>query len=185
MARIITILVCFAFIQHLSAQEPNFARYIKVDAADSQLTIKETVKSQLLKEITGKKKQIAGNRLRLVLTGDKESNSSTGRWLAARQSKDLYLINLSAVVSKYIGETEKNLALLFDKAEAMNCILLFDEADALFGQRTGSDEDKEKRAALTYFLERMSQYKGAVLISCSGTDCLATFGKHKFTGVSL
>lgn len=186
MARIITILVCFAFIQHLSAQEPHFARYIKVDAADSQLTIKETVKSQLLKEITGKKKQIAGNnRLRLVLTGDKESNSSTGRWLAARQSKDLYLINLSAVVSKYIGETEKNLALLFDKAEAMNCILLFDEADALFGQRTGSDEDKEKRAALTYFLERMSQYKGAVLISCSGTDCLATFGKHKFTGVSL
>ncbi|MBN8674793.1 MAG: AAA family ATPase [Chitinophagales bacterium] len=183
MSRIILLLLGIGFSQYLSAQEPTFARYIKVTAADSQLSIKETVKSQLLKEIEGKKKQTAGSRLRLVLTGDKESNSSTGRWLAARQTKDLYVIELSAVVSKYIGETEKNLALLFDRAEGMNCILLFDEADALFGQRTESDEDKEKRAALTYFLERMSKYKGAVLISCSGTDCLATFGKNKFTGI--
>jgi len=171
------------FCINLSAQEPTFARYIKVEAADSQLTIKETVKTQLLKEIAAKKKQTAGSRLRLVLTGTSKERIITGRWLAARQSKDLYVIDLSAVVSKYIGETEKNLALLFDRAEGMNCILLFDEADALFGQRTESDEDKEKRAALTYFLERMSKYKGAVLISCSGNDCLATFGKNKFTGI--
>jgi ATPase family associated with various cellular activities (AAA) len=163
MSRIILLLLGIGFAHYLSAQEPTFARYIKVTAADSQLSIKETVKSQLLKEIAGKKKQTAASRLRLVLTGDKESNSITGRWLAARQSKDLYVIELSAVVSKYIGETEKNLALLFDRAEGMNCILLFDEADALFGQRTESDEDKEKRAALT--------------------DCLATFGKNKFTGI--
>ena len=183
MARIITIVLCFAFVQQLSAQEPTFARYIKVNVADSQLTIKETIRNRLLKEIGSKKKQTAGSRLRLVLTGDKESNSSTGRWLAARQNKDLYLINLSAVVSKYIGETEKNLALLFDRAEGMNCILLFDEADALFGQRTDSKEDNERQAALTYFLERMNQYKGSILISCSGADCQASLGKNKFTEI--
>jgi ATP-dependent 26S proteasome regulatory subunit len=183
MVRIITILLCLAFVQQLPAQETNFARYIKVSAADSQLRIKETVKSQLLKEIAAKKKQTAAGRLRLVLSGDNESNTISSRWLAARQSKDLYVINLSAVVSKYIGETEKNLALLFDKAESMNCILLVDEADALFGQRTESKEDKERQAALTYLLERIQSYKGTVLISCSGTDCLATLGKHKFTAI--
>lgn len=73
--------------------------------------------------------------MRLVLTGTGKESLLTGRWLAARQTKDLYVIELSAVVSKYIGETEKNLARLFDRAESMNCILLFDEADALFGQR--------------------------------------------------
>ena len=183
MARIILLLLGIGFTQYLSAQEPTFARFIKVNAADSQLRIKETVKSQLLKEIGTKKKQTAGSMMRLVLTGTGKESILTGRWLAARQSKDLYVIELSAVVSKYIGETEKNLARLFDRAEGMNCILLFDEADALFGQRTDSNEDKEKKAALTYFLERMSKYKGIILISCSGTDCLATLGKHKFTGI--
>ncbi|MFZ1313073.1 MAG: hypothetical protein WAR38_09425, partial [Chitinophagaceae bacterium] len=89
MARIILLLLGIGFTQYLSAQEPTFARFIKVNAADSQLRIKETVKSQLLKEIGTKKKQTAGSMMRLVLTGTGKESILTGRWLAARQSKDL------------------------------------------------------------------------------------------------
>lgn len=186
MFRIIATLLGFAFVQNLSAQDPTFARYIKVTAADSQLTIKENAKSQLLREITVKKKQTAGSRLRLVLRGTgKEGGNITGRWLAARQSKDLYIIDLSAAISKYIGETEKNLALLFDKAEAMNCILLFDEADALFEPQAENKEGAGQQTTITYLLERMNKYRGSILVACREADCLAIFGKYKFTGISL
>ncbi|TAD86590.1 MAG: ATP-binding protein [Bacteroidetes bacterium] len=81
---------------------------------------------------------------------------------------DVYRIDLSTVVSKYIGETEKNLELVFKKAENKNWILFFDEADALFGKRTGISDahDKYANQEVSYLLQRLEEYNGLVIL-CS------------------
>jgi len=98
--------------------------------------------------------------------------SGTGKTLAAEVlarelGLDLYRIDLSAVVSKYIGETEKNLKQVFDAAEEGGVLLLFDEADALFGKR-GEVKDSHDRYAnieVSYLLQRMEAYQGLAILT--------------------
>jgi SpoVK/Ycf46/Vps4 family AAA+-type ATPase len=98
--------------------------------------------------------------------------SGTGKTLAAEVMAgelrlDLYRIDLSAVVSKYIGETEKNLKQVFDAAEEGGALLLFDEADALFGKR-GEVKDSHDRYAnieVGYLLQRMEAYRGLAILT--------------------
>jgi ATPase family associated with various cellular activities (AAA) len=87
--------------------------------------------------------------------------------LAARLALDLYRIDLSAVVSKYIGETEKNLRRLFDAAEGGGSILFFDEADALFGKRSEVRDSLDRYAniEINYLLQRMEQYRGLAILA--------------------
>ena len=109
-----------------------------------------------------------GLGLSALFTGD----SGTGKTLAAEVlacelALDLYRIDLSAVVSKYIGETEKNLKRVFDAAEEGGSILLFDEADALFGKR-GEVKDSHDRYAnieVGYLLQRMETYQGLAILT--------------------
>ncbi|NRQ43806.1 ATP-binding protein [Rheinheimera sp. YQF-2] len=96
----------------------------------------------------------------------------TGKTLTAtligRQTgADVYRIDLSAVVSKYIGETEKNLATVFDQAQARQWILFFDEADALFGKRsqTSSSNDRYANQQVSYLLQRIEDFPGVVLLA--------------------
>ena len=79
----------------------------------------------------------------------------------------LYRIDLSAVVSKYIGETEKNLRRIFDAAEMGGAILLFDEADALFGKRTEvkDSHDRHANVEVSYLLQRMEAYQGLAILT--------------------
>ena len=86
----------------------------------------------------------------------------------------LYRIDLSAVVSKYIGETEKNLNKLFDAAEVSNVILLFDEADALFGKRSDVRDahDRFGNLSISYLLGRMERSKGLVILAAQRRDNL-------------
>lgn len=98
--------------------------------------------------------------------------SGTGKTMAAEVLAnelrlDLYRIDLSAVVSKYIGETEKNLARVFDAAEAGGAILLFDEADALFGKRSEVQDSHDRYAniEISYLLQRMEQYRGLAILT--------------------
>ena len=87
--------------------------------------------------------------------------------LANELRLDLYRIDLSAVVSKYIGETEKNLKQVFDAAEEGGVLLLFDEADALFGKR-GEVRDSHDRYAnieVGYLLQRMETYQGLAILT--------------------
>ena len=81
--------------------------------------------------------------------------------------KDVYRIDLSMVVSKYIGETEKNLEKVFSKAEHKNWILFFDEADSLFGKRTSISDahDKYANQEIAYLLQRLEDYNGLVILS--------------------
>lgn len=80
---------------------------------------------------------------------------------------DVYRIDLSMVVSKYIGETEKNLANVFDQAQSKNWILFFDEADALFGKRTqtSSSNDRYANQEISYLLQRVEDFPGVVILA--------------------
>ncbi len=91
----------------------------------------------------------------------------TATLLGKYTGKDVFRIDLSRVVSKYIGETEKNLSRLFDKAENKNWILFFDEADALFGKRTDIRDahDKYANQEVAYLLQRIEAYNGLVILA--------------------
>jgi AAA+ superfamily predicted ATPase len=91
----------------------------------------------------------------------------TARHPDGRIGMDVFRIDLSMVVSKYIGETEKNLSGLFDRAENKNWILFFDEADALFGKRTGIRDahDKYANQEVAYLLQRIENYAGLVILA--------------------
>lgn len=91
----------------------------------------------------------------------------TASLLGKQTGRDVFRIDLSRVVSKFIGETEKNLARLFDKAEHKDWILFFDEADALFGKRTDIRDahDKYANQEVAYLLQRIESYDGLVILA--------------------
>jgi hypothetical protein len=98
--------------------------------------------------------------------------SGTGKTLTASLigkefQKDVYRIDLSQVVSKYIGETEKNLENVFRRAESKDWVLFFDEADALFGKRTNvqSSHDKYANQEISYLLQRVEDYPGLMILA--------------------
>jgi SpoVK/Ycf46/Vps4 family AAA+-type ATPase len=108
----------------------------------------------------------------LGITALFQGPSGTGKTLAAEVlahelALDLWRIDLSAVVSKYIGETEKNLRRVFDAAERGGAILLFDEADALFGRRSEVKDSHDRYANLevSYLLQRMEAYRGLAILT--------------------
>ena len=98
--------------------------------------------------------------------------SGTGKTMAAEiiaheLGLDLYKIDLSCVISKYIGETEKNLSKIFQEAEQSNAILFFDEADAVFGKRSDVKDSHDRYAniEINYLLQRMEEYEGTVILA--------------------
>jgi hypothetical protein len=107
--------------------------------------------------------------------------SGTGKTLAAEVlaqelDLDLYRIDLSQVVSKYIGETEKNLRRVFDAADEGGAILLFDEADALFGKRSEVKDSHDRYANIevSYLLQRMEAYRGLAILTTNLKSALDT-----------
>jgi ATP-dependent 26S proteasome regulatory subunit len=107
--------------------------------------------------------------------------SGTGKTLAAevlahQLRLDLYRIDLSSVVSKYIGETEKNLRQVFDAAEQGGAILLFDEADALFGKRSEVKDSRDRYANIevSYLLQRMECYPGLAILTTNLKSAIDT-----------
>ncbi|MHC5826691.1 MAG: ATP-binding protein, partial [Nostoc sp.] len=105
--------------------------------------------------------------------------SGTGKTMAAEVLAqelrlDLYRIDLSQVVSKYIGETEKNLRRVFDAAETGGAVLLFDEADALFGKRSEVKDSHDRYANIevSYLLQRMETYRGLAILTTNFKDAI-------------
>jgi SpoVK/Ycf46/Vps4 family AAA+-type ATPase len=90
--------------------------------------------------------------------------------LAQDAGKELLRVDLSQVVSKYIGETEKNLAAVFEKAAGKNAVLFLDEADALFGKRTDvrDSHDKYANQEVNYLLQKIETFPGLVILSSNG-----------------
>ena len=114
------------------------------------------------------RKLTLGKGLNVLFAGP----SGTGKTMAAdvlagALGLDLYRIDLSSVVSKYVGETEKNLARIFAEAATSNAVLFFDEADALFGKRTQVRDahDRYANVETSYLLQKMEEYEGAVILA--------------------
>ncbi|MFB3764643.1 MAG: ATP-binding protein [Methanotrichaceae archaeon] len=106
-------------------------------------------------------------------------SSGTGKTMAAEVLAgelrlDIYRVDLSRVVSKYIGETEKNLRKIFDAAEGSGAILLFDEADALFGKRSEvrDSHDRYANIEISYLLQRMEAYRGLAILTTNMKNSL-------------
>jgi hypothetical protein len=106
--------------------------------------------------------------LKILFAGE----SGTGKTMAAQVlaadlGLDIFQVDLATIVSKYIGETEKNLARIFDAAEGSNAMLFFDEADAMFGKRSETSDAHDRHANLevAYLLQKMEAHTGAVILA--------------------
>lgn len=125
-------------------------------------------RSQVLRDWGFGAKHARGNGMNVLFTGA----SGTGKTMAAEVlanelSLHLFQIDVSCVVSKYVGETEKHLATLFDEAEFGNALLFFDEADSLFGKRTELKDahDRYANIEVNFLLQRIERYQGLVVLS--------------------
>ncbi len=113
-------------------------------------------------------KNAYGNGVSILLYGP----PGTGKTMAARVisnelSLPLYKVDVSQIFSKYIGETQKNLATIFDEAQKSNCILFFDEADALFTKRTEVTDSKDKyaNAETSFLLQKIEEFSGLTILA--------------------
>lgn len=107
------------------------------------------------------------SRLVLFAGSNAKVKTMAAEVIAGVLGVDLYRIDLKQAVNKYIGETEKNLGKLFDRAERANTVLLFDEADAVFGKRTDARAAHDRYANLETgcLLKRIETYKGVVILN--------------------
>jgi SpoVK/Ycf46/Vps4 family AAA+-type ATPase len=112
-------------------------------------------------------KKIKGGYRALFYGPPGTGKTLTASLLGKEFGKDVYRIDLSQIVSKYIGETEKNLEKIFIKAEHKDWILFFDEADALFGKRSNvqSAHDKYANQEVSYLLQRVEDFPGLIILA--------------------
>ncbi|HKR12654.1 MAG TPA: AAA family ATPase [Pyrinomonadaceae bacterium] len=150
----------------LPAQETNLLR---------QIASQVDQRAKVYEEWGFSKKMNRGLGISALFAGD----SGTGKTMAAEVIANelrlnLYRIDLSAVVSKYIGETEKNLRRLFDAAEDGGAILFFDEADALFGKRSEVKDSHDRYAniEINYLLQRLEAYSGLAILATNMKNAL-------------
>jgi SpoVK/Ycf46/Vps4 family AAA+-type ATPase len=118
-------------------------------------------------ELAQKAKKIP--RMRALFSGRNGAGKTlAAAFLAHRLDVALFRIDLSQLVGKYIGETEKDLVRLFDAAELSGAILLFDEADALFGKRSEVKDahDRFANIEIDYLLQRLESFEGLAILSC-------------------
>lgn len=169
-----------------SETQGQFAEIVNIAAKDSLIRINPEAKNQLEKIAEAQSRQKKTNPIRLFFNSPKnDENNKLGKFMAAHLQQDLCKVSLSAVISKYIGETEKNLDKVFETAANSNLILFFDEADALFGKRTTVKDSHDKYAnqEVSYFMSLINQFKGAVFIQCNKSDCLESLLLQTFTKV--
>ena len=125
-------------------------------------------------------------KLRALFTGPDEAGKlAAAQQLAAQLDRNLYRVDLSAIVSKYIGETEKYLDRLFARAENTGSVLFFDEADALFGTRTTVKDSHDRYAnqEISHLLQRLEACAGAAIITLNRKGPLAKIWRQDFLKV--
>ncbi len=109
-----------------------------------------------------------GKGLNVLFSGPSGTGKTMSAGIVSRElGLDLYKVDLSTVVSKYIGETEKQLSLIFHEAQSSNAILFFDEADAIFGKRSEVKDahDRYANIEVAYLLQKMEEYEGVVILA--------------------
>jgi hypothetical protein len=166
----------------------DLAQRIEPSAGWEDLVLPEPQR-QLLAQIAGQVRQrrrvydawgfggagVRGLGISALFAGPSGTGKTMAAEVLARELRlDLYRIDLSQVVSKYIGETEKNLRRVFDAAEGGGAILLFDEADALFGRRSEVKDSHDRYANIevSYLLQRMEGYRGLAILTTNMKNAL-------------
>jgi hypothetical protein len=141
------------------------------DATEEQIR-ELTARARHRDKVIGEWGMGGGNSRRLGITALFAGDSGTGKTMSAEVLAgdlgfDLYVIDLSTVVDKYIGETEKNLDRIFTEADRVNGVLLFDEADALFGKRSEVKDARDRYAnvEVAYLLQRMESFDGLAILT--------------------
>lgn len=111
--------------------------------------------------------------------------SLTAKLIGKKYGKDVFRVDLSMIVSKYIGETEKNLAHLFDRAHGKDWILFFDEAESLFSKRTevNSSNDKWANLEVSYLLQRMEEHLGLTILATNLKDNMDAAMTRRFQSI--
>jgi len=149
----------------------NWNDLVLPDAAETQIR-ELTARARHRDTVIGEWGMGGGNSRRLGITALFAGDSGTGKTMSAEVLAgdlgfDLYVIDLSTVVDKYIGETEKNLDRIFTEADRVNGVLLFDEADALFGKRSEVKDARDRYAnvEVAYLLQRMEAFDGLAILT--------------------
>ncbi len=142
-----------------------------------QLTVRCRAREELGQNLGAAFGSKVGGGLRVLFQGP----SGTGKTFAARilastLGKDLYRLDVSSVVNKYIGETEKNLGRVFELAEELDVVLLLDEGDALLARRTGVQSSTDRYANLetNFLLQRLETFEGIVVVTTNAGDHIDT-----------
>lgn len=131
-------------------------------------------------------KEDLASGIKAFFSGPSGTGKTTAACLVASScGLDIYSINLSELVSKYIGETEKNLAMIFDWAQAENWVLFFDEADSLFGKRHEVTDTHERYQNLeaNFFLQRAESYPGLIILSSNHKNSLDGSSLRRFNWI--
>ncbi|MCP4610350.1 MAG: AAA family ATPase [Planctomycetes bacterium] len=161
-------------IEGLSKQIKLTATWEDLNLSQETITKLREICSQFKQKKTISRERIFGKNLvrdkglSVIFSGPSDTDKTLAAEIISKElALDLIKINLSSVVSKYIGETEKNLKKLFDKAERASAVLFFDEADALFGKRSDVKDSQERFANtdVTYLLQCMEDYDGLVIFA--------------------
>jgi SpoVK/Ycf46/Vps4 family AAA+-type ATPase len=146
--------------------------------ADLQLRSLSVNQIAILNDVSQRARDTSGQRGNPTLvffTGAGSADQTdAAEALANDLKKDLYRVDLNMVVSKYVGETEKNLARLFRAAEAAGAILFFEEADALFAKRseTKDSHDRYANIEINYLLQRLETYDGLAILATNSEDAI-------------
>ena len=153
--------------------DPGY-RWVDLVLPERQLTVLRSISAYLRHRDRvladwGYERTVARTQgLKVLFAGESGTGKTmAAQVLAAELGMELFRVDLATVVSKYIGETEKNLERIFTAADGSNAILFFDEADALFGKRSevGDSHDRYANIEVAYLLQRMELYPGAVILA--------------------
>lgn len=173
------------------------AQFIETDLEWNDLILNEKTSSQIAEIETwlkyndalfndwGMKSRIKPG-FRVLFTGPPGTGKTmTASLLGKYTNRDVFRIDLSLVISKYIGETEKNLSKLFDRAKNKDWILFFDEADAIFGKRTSIRDahDKYANQEVSYLLQRIESHSGLVILASNMKNNIDSAFTRRFNSI--
>jgi len=165
--------------------KPSYSNIIKIPLVAQHSISSKEVTNKLFALTDNKGLALVENRrpFRLLLNSSSHDiNQNVPLILSSLYKKEIYRIDLSQLANHYIGETEKNLEQIFKTAEQKDWILFFDEADALFGKRTGVADahDRYANQEVSYLLRRLESYSGFLLIKCLSPACLQLTNRYHF-----
>lgn len=156
--------------------QKSYSNIIKIPLAASTSIVSEATAKKLFALTDSEGIPLVENRmpLRLLLNEtDVGPDENVPLILSSLYKKEIFRVDLSQLVSKYIGETEKNLDKIFKRAQQKDWILFFDEADALFGKRTqvADSHDKYANQEVSFLLQQIESYQGILLVKCLSPEC--------------